>query len=82
MFAVPAQHAQHAVQTVQQIAQSKADWDDKLWHYGLFAGGMFLMSIVKVGFDWVAKRFWKKVDHDIEDIKAFKAWQKAGAPKA
>lgn len=81
MIWVAPEHAQHAVQTVQQIAQTKKDWDDKLLHYGLIAGGMLLWALLKGGFEWIANKFWRKVDEEAEDIKAYKAWKKSGKPQ-
>lgn len=57
------------------------DLPDHIMHYALVGLGLFLASMIKVGFDYLAKTFWKKIDHASEDYKAFKAWQKAGAPK-
>jgi hypothetical protein len=56
------------------------DVDDRLLHYLLVAGGMLLFSILKTGFDYLAKKFWRKADQEAEDIKAFKAWKKTQKP--
>ena len=52
------------------------DLDDKALHWLLILGGMFLASFLKVGFDYIAKKTWRKIDHTAEELKAFKEWQK------
>jgi hypothetical protein len=63
-------------------AKHKADLDDRILHYALFAGGAFAVSFFKIGFDYIAKRTWDKIDEEAKDIKEFRAWKKAGKPKA
>ncbi len=58
------------------------DFDDRLLHYALFAGGMLFISVAKVGFERLANRFWNKAEAEAADLKAFKAWKKAGKPAA
>jgi len=55
---------------------------DRALHIIILMGGMLLWSVLKGGFDWIADKFWRKVDKEAEDLKAFKAWKKAGSPKA
>jgi hypothetical protein len=55
---------------------------DRTVHYLLVAGGMFVFALLHTGFEWVANKFWRKVDQEAEDLKAFKAWKKAGKPPA
>jgi hypothetical protein len=51
------------------VHPSHMDLDDRVFHYLLVGIGLGLGSLVKVGFDFLAERFWDK------EYKAFKQWK-------
>jgi hypothetical protein len=51
------------------LVHPQMDLDDKVFHYLLVGIGLGLGSLIKVGFDFLAERFWDK------EYKAFKQWK-------
>jgi len=50
--------------------------DIQLVHYAFMGLGLAGGSILKTGFDWLSKTFWKEVVHvGREEYEQFKAWE-------
>lgn len=67
---------QHAVKVAASV-----DFDDRLWRYLMGSGGLLIGAFVKVAFDWIAGRLWRKtekaVSMSIAEHKEFKEWKAA-----